>query len=495
MKISFYCCYSKTVTFKPILLMRLCNGLLPTLLLLTLFTSASYAQGSAIYSGVYNLPEKYFSRLSAKSKDVEHRLSRQIDKYLVRLAAQERKLQRRLWRKDSTAAKELFGDVSARYAGLQGSLSNSQSVYSGHLDSMRTALNFLQQSTKQIPATQEKLKAALANYEQLQRRLNQTDAIKKYLKERQRYLKQHLEKFGLSKEFRKLQREIYYFRAQADEIKRLWEDPSKLEAKLLQLANKIPAFRDFFSKHSALASMFRLPANDPAATAVPIPGLQTRASIQQDMLARFGSGPDVSRAMQQNIQSAQAQIKQLKDKVNQLGGNGSDMDMPDFRVNQNKVKSFWNRLELGANVQSVRDNGFPVTSDLGISLGYRLGNRSTIGIGGSYKVGWGQSIRQVKITSEGISIRSFIDIRIKSKGAFFASGGFEYNYQQPFNSLQQLQGSDNWSKSGLLGIGKTISARSKLFKKTKVQLLWDFLSYQQIPKRQPIIFRVCYGFK
>jgi hypothetical protein len=52
----------------------------------------------------------------------------------------------------------------------------------------------------------------------------------------------------------------------------------------------------------------------------------------------------------------------------------------------------------------------------------------------------------------------------------------------------------SWQKSGLVGVSKIVSIKSKFFKKTKLQLLWDFLSYQQMPRTQPIKFRVGYNF-
>ncbi|HYD20185.1 MAG TPA: hypothetical protein VEB40_01820 [Flavipsychrobacter sp.] len=460
-------------------------------LLFLCICSLVQGQDSTLYAKLHNLPDKLFSKINKKSQDLERKLDRQTEKYLAKLEKQEKKMRQKLWKKDSAAAKALFGDVAARYSKLQNS-SSLQNVYSGHLDSMQTAVGFLEQSAA-VASLSERYKSALDNYGQLQEKLNYAAEVQRQLKERQQYLKEQLQKLGLAKEFKKFQKDVYYYRAQVDEYKRILDDPSKLEAKLLQLANKIPAFKEFFAKHSMLASMFRLPGNDPVASAAPIPGLQTRASIQQNMLQRFGSGPDVSRAMQQNIQSAQAQINQLKDKVTKLGGGSSEMDMPDFKPNSQKTKSFWNRIELGANVQSARSNGyFPVTSDLAFSAGYKLNDRSVAGIGVSYKLGWGENIRHIQITHEGVGIRSFLDVKLK--GSFYASGGFEYNYQQPFNTIRQLYGADNWQQSGLIGVSKVVAVQSKLFKKTKVQLLWDFLSYEQIPRSQPIKFRVGYSF-
>jgi hypothetical protein len=73
-------------------------------------------------------------------------------------------------------------------------------------------------------------------------------------------------------------------------------------------------------------------------------------------------------------------------------------------------------------------------------------------------------------------------------------GGFEYNYTTPFTTLQQVRQIQDWTRSGLIGLSKTVSLKSKVFSKTQVQLLWDFLSYQQVPQGQPLVFRVGYTF-
>lgn len=452
------------------------------------------SQDSTSWSKAINFPDRLLDRLDGKARNLTLALSKQTEKYLVRLASQERKLKRRLWKKDSSAAKQIFGDVDARYTAMQNMSTDGQQIYSSRVDSMQTALRFLDHNnlTGQSAAYKQKLKSALGNYSKLQQQLNYTDAIKKQLKERQQYLKLQLERVGLIKEFTKFQKDIYHYRAQVNEYKRLWENPSKLEARLLQLARKIPAFKDFFSKHSALASMFRLPGSTASAPGTPIPGLQTRASVQQLMVARFGTGPDVSRAVQQNIQIAQAQIDQLKNRVGQLGGGSSDMDMPEFKPNSQKTKSFWKRVELGANVQSVKSNRFfPVTSDLAFSAGYKLNDKSIIGVGASYKLGWGESIRKITITHEGLGFRSFIEVKLK--GSFWVMGGGELNYRNRFYDFEILRDYSSWQKSALIGLSKRYQINAKF--KGNVQLLFDALHAQQIPRTQPVLFRVGYLLK
>ena len=167
--------------------------------------------------------------------------------------------------------------------------------------------------------------------------------------------------------------------------------------------------------------------------------------------------------------------------------------MPDFKRNTQRTKSFFQRLEFGTNFQSTKSNAFfPRTTDIGLSVGYRLSEKNIVGLGISQKIGWGKDIKHIQLSSEGISFRSFVDIRIKK--SFYASGGLEYDYQKPFASMQQLYKLDAWRQNGLLGLSKIVSLKSKTFKKTKLQLLWNFLSYRQSPRSEALKFRVGYNF-
>jgi hypothetical protein len=196
---------------------------------------------------------------------------------------------------------------------------------------------------------------------------------------------------------------------------------------------------------------------------------------------------------QQNIQSAQGQVDQIRSKLNAFGSGGGEIDVPNFQPNDQKTKSLFQRLQFGFNLQTLQSSYyFPTTSDVGLSLGYKLDNKNVIGIGASYKMGWGSDIKHIQMSSQGIGLRSFLDIHVKK--SFYASGGFEYNYQQQFNSFHQISNLLYWQQSGLLGISKIISMNTKMFKETKLQVFWDFLSYQQVPRTSPFKFRIGYNF-
>lgn len=444
-----------------------------------------------------NLSVKYLQAISAESKSIKQKLDKKSQKLLKRLQKQEAKMQAKLAKVDSSAAKRIFENGKEKYDQLESKISNAGN-YIPKLDSLATSLKFLQgnpQFLSQAKDVKEKLKDAMAKMDGLKQQLAKAENIKQFIKERKQYLREQLSKFGFAKELQKLNKEVYYYAKQVNEYKEILKDSRKAEKKALELLSKTKLFKDFMRKNSQLASLFRLPNPDDPLNVASVAGLQTRSQVNNLIQAQIAAGgPAARQQFSQNLQAAQAQLQELKNKILKAGGNSSDDIMPDgFKPNNEKTKSFWNRLEYGTNFQSQKANSFfPVTSDIGLSVGYKLNQKSIIGIGASYKVGWGSSFRNIRITQQGVGLRSFIDWKIK--GSFWISGGFEMNYKTMFNNISQLQDLNAWQQSGLLGISKTVSIKSKFFKKTKVQLLWDMLSYQQVPRTQPVVFRVGYSF-
>jgi hypothetical protein len=473
---------------------------LSILILLVLTLNVFSQDSTGLSNKLYNLPDKLFNGIQSKLARTENSLERQTARYLRKLERREKKLRDKLRKTDSVKAKELFGNTEEQYAQLQQTLqgkadkfSSYSNTYSPNIDSVTTALKFLQQpNTGQLAeGTQRKLQTALYNYQELQGKFHQAEQIKKALRERQQYLKQQLQNTPLAKEFRKFQKDVYYYRAQVDEYKKSLSDPSKLQARLLQLANKIPAFKDFFGKHSELASLFRMPENfgSPAS----LQGLQTRANVQGIIQQRIeAGGPGAQQMLQQNIAGAQSQLHQLKEKINQLGNGGGDIDMPGFKPNNQRTKSFLKRLEFGTNIQTQKAQYyFPATSDIGLSVGYKLNDKSIIGVGASYKLGLGSGWNNIRFTHQGIGLRSFLEWKLK--GSFYVSGGYEQNYKAAFNSIIQLRDESAWQQSALIGLSKKYRVSKKF--KGNMQLLYDFLHARQVPRTQPLQFRIGYTLK
>jgi uncharacterized membrane-anchored protein YhcB (DUF1043 family) len=350
---------------------------------------------------------------------------------------------------------------------------------------------------KNIPPQLQQLQGSVSQLQALQARMQDAEQIKQYIRDRKEQIGQYISQYAglagsLGKEYQGMNKDLYYYSQQIREYKEMLNNPDALEKKALSLLSQLPAFQHFMKSNSQLAGLFGLPGNYGSAQG--LVGLQTRDQVSQLIQSQVASGgAGGAAALQANLQSAQSQLNSYKDKLSQLGKGSGDIDMPNFKPNEQKTKTFWKRLEYGANFQTKRDSRYyPTVADLGLSVGYRLGHSNTVGLGASYKIGLGNGWDHIAFSSQGVGLRSFIDVKLK--GSFFLSGGLEYNYTTPITSFQQIHHLSDWTKSGLIGVSKTVSVKSRVFKKTKLSLLWDFLSYQQIPKTQPIICRLGYNF-
>jgi hypothetical protein len=482
------------------------KNLLITVVFCSLATLARAQKFDSTMDRITQFPNKLFAKIQNKAAGLDAALTKQTEKYLERMARKEKKLERKLSRKDSLTAKTLFAGTQQKYLYFEqqikkanGGATTISGEYLPYIDSVKGSLSFLQKNQQLLNATpeiQNKLAGSLNSYNQLQSRLAVSQQIKDFIQQRRQQLRNvfsnYVNSFGAQKYLDDYNKQVYYYTQQVREYKEMLNDPDKLEKKALGLLNQLPAFQDFMKKNSMLSSLFNIPANGNPTQAMQ--GLPSRDQVMALMQNQVGvSGPNPTAMVQQNISSAEGQIDQLRDKLKVFGGGGDNMDIPNFKPNNQKTKSFLKRLELGSNLQTQHSNYyFPTTTDLGLSLGYKVNDRSTIGIGISYKIGWGSGFDHVSVTSEGVGLRSFADVKIK--GDFYLSGGFEENYQHPIRSFQQIRQFAAWQQSGLIGLSKMVSLKTRLVKKTKVQLLWDFLSYQQIPRTQPFKFRVGYNF-
>lgn len=443
---------------------------------------------------------RYIDQTASKAQYLTGKLDKKTEQTLAQMKKQELRMKNKLARIDSTKAKEMFGDIEQKYQDLQHKLTGAASgAYVPSLDTLATSLKFLKQHPQAVSLAKgasEKVTDALSKVKGLEDQFKKAEQVKKFLKERKDYLKRLLGKLGFAKELKKISKQSYYYQEQLAEYKSLLTDHKKAEKKALELLSRTKLFKDFMRKNSMLASLFRMPGDpaDPNAQAG-LAGLQTRTQVNNLIQQQIGSGgSNAQQQFRQNMQDAQSQLNQLKNKMN-IGGKGSsEEDMPEgFKPNNEKSKSFLKRLELGTNLQTQRATYFfPVTTDIGLSLGYKLNDRSIVGIGGSYKLGMGRGWNHIRVTSEGVGLRSFIDWKIK--GSLWLSGGYEQNYKTAFSDFSQLKDQSGWQQSGLVGLSKVVSLRTKFFKKTKLQLLWDFLSYQQVPEAQPVVFRIGYNF-
>jgi hypothetical protein len=473
------------------------NNRLVLIIIVALITFHVNAQDSSV---IQKLTVNYLDKVSSKINHLEKKLDKKADKALHQLRKQEEKIKKKLSKIDSLKAKEIFGNAEQKYKELEQRLTTKLSgkKYIPSLDTVSTSLKFIEQNPQlvsQIKGGRQKLNSALGKVNGLENKFQQAEEIKEFLKERKQFLKDQLGKFGFAKQFKKLNKQVHYYSEQLNEYKAMLKDHKRAERKAIELLSKTKLFKDFMSKHSMLASLFHLPGepNDPLMQAN-LAGLQTRAQvnnlIQQQVAA---GGPNAQSQLSQNLQDAQSQLNEVKNKVNKFGGSSSDMEIPEgFKINPEKTKTFFQRLQLNADFQTTRHNNlFPVNSDLGLSIGYKLNEKSMLAIGSSFKLGWGTGFNHIRLSNQGVSIRGGIDWKLK--GNLFIAGNYEQNYFSRINNIYQLRNYSNWKTSALLGLNKKYKTRKG--RGGEIKILYDFFYNRPPIRTQPLIVRFGYNLK
>ncbi|GGA83076.1 hypothetical protein [Puia dinghuensis] len=444
---------------------------------------------------------KYLDRVDAQVSALNGRLTGESQKYLRNIAAEEGRLKTQLGKTDQAAASSLFGDVEARYGQLQSALAKGTSIgipgagpgsHLPSLDSLKNTLLFLQANKDRLSGTQaQRLTGTIANVQALEGKIQVVDNLKNWLGQRKAFLSQQLGKYGMAGQLGNMNKSVYYYKQQVNDWKESLNDPSKMQQKAVAVLSRLPAYKSFLSQHSYLSQLFGQPESYNL-TDSSMKGLQTRAVVQKMIQEKVSvGGPGAQQQVEQQMQQAVGVVSQLKTKLSQGGGDGTDPANPGFTPNSQKTKSLWKRLEYGANLQfEPATTLLPTLCDVALSLGYRLNDRATVGVGAAFKAGLGNGLQHIQFSGQGLGLRSYIDWKIKKN--LYLSGGYEENYLSAFRSLAQLRSVSGWQKSGLVGLSRQYQISKKV--KGKAQLLCDILSFNQTPKAQPIVFRVGYSF-
>jgi hypothetical protein len=471
-----------------------------TILILVIACSghSANAQADSTIHSIQQLPNKYIQKVDAKIDRYSNRLTTKTEKTLIKLSRWENKIQALLQKVNPNAASRLFANKEMTFSGLLQKIQEGKSVttnyraqYNEYRDNLSTSLKYIQAQKNKLdsgyikPAT-----ATIKKMDDLEADVANSEATDKFIRERKKQLLSESVKYiGKSKYLGKINKESYYYTEKLKNYKEIFSDPKKAEETARQLLDKIPAFQQFMKKNSLLASLFGTPANYGSPQS--LTGLQTRAGVNALIQERMAAGgPNARDIVQQQMQAAQSELTKLKDKLAKNGGSGEDL--PDFKPNDQRSKTFLQRLEYGFNLQFAKNNnGLPSTADIGLNLGYKVNDKSIIGLGASYKMGMG-TIDRIRITHQGIGLRSYMDWKLKKN--IFISGGYELNHNAVFRKMADLKGPGSWQKSGLVGIMKKLPVKTKLVKNTKLQLLYDILHRSHIPESQPVIFRIGYSF-
>ncbi len=446
------------------------------------------------------IPTKYITGINRKVDQYTNRITNKTEKTLTKLSRWENKIKNLLEKTSPETATRLFGNNQLTFTSLLEKVKQGEAValqykapYNKYQDDVTTGLKYLAQQKQQLDSGLiKKVKASSNKMQELADEEDKSEAIQQFIKERKKQLiEQAFVHIGKSKYLTKINKEAYYYTETLKNYKELFSNTKKAEETVKGILAKIPTFRDFVKENSMLSSLFSLPDNYGSAGS--LEGMQVRSAVSELLQQRVAvGGPNAVSQVQENMRAAQGKLNDLKDKmIKQSVGSSEEISDVNFKPNTQKTKTFLQRIELGSNLQFSRYNTFmPGIADIALNAGYKISDKSIIGIGASFKLGMG-TLERVRFTNQGSGLRSFCDWKLRKQ--FYLSGGYEMNYLTSAVTAFQQQKSV-WLPSGLLGVSKRIALKTKWLKGSNLQLLYDLLSRQHNPGSSPILFRVGYGF-
>lgn len=486
------------------------------LLLSSLFprTCVSQDQPETANSAEVSLPQ-FLHAVHNRSSGLNVTITSQNIRYLTKLSKLESRLLQQLRKIDPNAAGHLSAPEYNRWIdrkeGQDRSLISEGSLYIPRLDSLLTTLKYLQTQFPAgngpplectLPAISRKLadvellQQAGITVRQLQAHLDESLQIDQYIGARRQQIAQLLSQYtrlptGISRTFSEFKQTGYYYRQQIEQIRQICNDPHQIEKRAFTYLNTLPSYRQYLARHSMLASLFRLPADygSDASTA----GYQTRDQVQRLLSQQAGTSGLAGQALlQQQLQTAHDRLTTMQNQLSRYGIGGQELDMPHFRPNHQKTKPFIKRLVYGTNLQLAKASTyFPATGELGLSIGYRINDNSTAGIGISYNFGLGRDWGHMQWSNQGVGLRSYLDWKVKK--SYYLAGGYEINYLTPFSTISQLKQYNAWQPSALIGLEKKYRISSRV--QGNIQLLFDALYRKELPPGQPFKFRVGYVWR
>ncbi|MBW8687679.1 hypothetical protein [Chitinophaga rhizophila] len=468
-------------------------SLIISILVMTLrsiFTTNYQYTSSPVDSLQKRVPARYFSVVSHKSLRTKRRISRSNGRLLKRMYKQEYNIKRHLQKVDSMAAKEFFttdinGLSELQYVGMYKNVSKllKQNI---HLESMNNVLKFLTSESAFAGVPAQQVRSTVNAVNVLQMRLHHAKEVSGYIRERQRILKLQLSKYISMRGYLcKMDKAAYYYTQQLNEHLLRLAESTKLEQEVLALVQQMPAYKKFSQRCSGLTGYL-----DPefSKATMDLQILQTRKQVHLLLQEKGGKHPDAAQVVSQRMDQAKAQLDDLKERFPGLINAG---DKPDFKPKAIRTKPFWQRLEMGGNVQFQRSGRIiPVVAEIAGQLGYRFHRNGSAGMGLAYKAGLGNGWNEIALSREGIGLRAFVDWRLRN--TFFINGSVEQHYMSVIRRAGQSIEPGSWMRSVLLGISKQYAVGAWL--KGNLMLLYDLLASDTRLLGSPVKLRMGYSF-
>ncbi len=396
-----------------------------------------------------------------------------------RMARYERKIQKQS-KKDSKISKNSESQDSVTVEPRRQSLTLNQKSLNAAgnglgkeplLDSLRRAYGFAGQAglAPNTPTIQAK-----QSIDRAQQQLDITQRTKAELQQRKNQWKAELKKHPeYARTVGKMEKERYYYTAQVNEYRKVLRDPSTLDDKLMNTLRRDPRWGEFMAT-------LPQPAQDPAK-------MQPKQLVQQMMQSQAAAiDPDGAKLIADAKKKSSELLGDLSQRSLTTGNLDNAAQVPEFTPNPYRTKSFWERIDIGFDLQFDSKTYFlPSSGVAGVQASFNIDQRISTGLLANYRFGMGD-IKHIRFSHMGAGYGAFANYKVwKGLGV---QAGFERNWRTDIEVGENLQYPSAWISSALAGLTWEYSISKKA--KGTLGVFFDALYKQHTPQTNAILWRM-----
>lgn len=428
------------------------------------------------------------------------RLARTQQRLLRRLARKERKLLSRLKKKDSLAYQKLsntpsFDSLQALLHPDSASLAaRTRGRINSSIDSLKKIQSFVEHKAGTLPTD-------AGSYTGKLDALNQQISYQQYLNEQinsrttaWKNLSAGLK--GKVPNIGGLEKVVFYAKEKLKVWKSIADDPTKLEEEALEYLQGMEGFESAFASKSVEQGPGGMQAGMNADQLESL-GYQTKRQLNAHLQQQFGD--QLSGVQQQLGKQVETYTRPLKEtasltkETKQSLHSLKNTQKPSFRTNPMRGLPFWQRLEKGYNLQTLRATGDrPALLDISAQIVFRHTPSLTYGLGLVSSFGLGRNWSSIRFSFEGVGIRGFAQWQWKY--GFGAYAGYDRLFKKAaFGGEKEalpvgrsLHNTATYSDIAAIGLYKKYRINSKW--NGAIQVLYDAF-WRDKGLRTPLLLR------
>lgn len=458
--------------------------------------------------------KKYLNLNIRSTEKCNQRVQRQQQKLLKQLKCKERKFAKRLKRQDSVAfltyqqdpiTFDSIGKMQQTDSATR--LQRSKRYASSSIDSLRRINAFIESKANVVGTPSEPNSAYSHKMNTESTKAGYNQYLGDLIQKRTKNLKNiNASTKGGIKGFAGIDKSVFYSNEKVKVFQQIKDEPSRLEEKSLEYLQGHEGFDNCLKGNPG--GMEALAGKGIDATALQKMGYQTKQQMNAQLQKKLGgSGGGIQQQMSKDVAKWQDKANKLmtagkgvRQKSQELRNSQSSLkrfgkiDKPSFKVNPMKAQPLTRRIEKQINWQTTRAtlDGKPAIFQVSAMAGYKHTPNLTYGVGIAPSIGLGQNWSNIRISFEGLGLRSFAEWKwIYGIGLY---AGYERTYKMAAfddkttetNLVPNKHNTAIYNEAIVAGLTKTYSINEKW--SGSIQVLYD-VWWKEKSLRSPIIIR------